>query len=65
MTLEQIQKKIEYGDYKTLGTMLDLPPTTAKMRFLRGDFEAKEALETIIVAREKLITDYHKKESKA
>ena len=64
MTSDQIKSKIEYGDYKTLGAMLDVPPTTAKMRFLRGDFEAKTALEKIIEAREQLIKS-HKVEPKA
>lgn len=58
MTPEEIKSKLQYGDYTTLGQMLGVPPTTAKMRFLRGDDEAKEALEKIIQTREKLIDDF-------
>lgn len=65
MTLEEIKSKIEYGDVKTLGAMLNVPPSTAKMRFLRGDFEAKTALEKIIVAREELIKSHQVVEPKA
>lgn len=65
MTLEQIKSKIEYGDYKTLGAMLGVPPTTAKMRFLRGDSESKNALEKIIEAREELIKSHQVIESKS
>lgn len=58
MTIEQIKKQMQYGDYRTLGRMFNLPPTTTKMRFLRGDEKTTEALVKIIDAREKLIEDF-------
>lgn len=58
MTIEEIKQKVQYGDYTTLGVMLEIPPTTAKMRFIRGDEEAKSAMEKIIQNRENMIEDF-------
>lgn len=55
MTIEQIENKLEYGDYKTLGIILNTTREAAKMRFKRGDEEAKEALIKIFDAREEFI----------
>jgi urease beta subunit len=63
MTIDDIKNKIQYGDYNTLGQMLDVPSVTARSRFERGDEEAKDALEKIISARESLIKEH--KENKA
>jgi len=63
MTIEQIKKETQYGDYTTLGKILGLPAATAKMRFLRGDEEARLALEKIIENRNKLIDEYKTNES--
>ena len=59
MTLEQIKKKIRYGDYNTLGLMLTINPDAAKMRFLRNDDMAIEAMRQIITHREEMITNFH------
>lgn len=64
MGIAEIQKKVEYGDYNTLGKMLNVPPTTAKARLVRGNEEAKEAIILIIEAREKLIYDFHNRSEK-
>jgi urease beta subunit len=61
MTLEQIKKKMQYGDYITLGKMFNIPSTTSKMRFLRGDEKTTEAMSKIIETREKLIDDNRQK----
>lgn len=61
MTIEQIKKKTQYGDYTTLGLMLGITPMAAKMRFIRGDQEAKEAMEKILEARENLLKNHKKK----
>lgn len=61
MTLEEIKSKIQYGDYNTLALMLNLQnATTGRARLNRGDEEAKKAMESIIVAREKLIAEFKK-----
>jgi hypothetical protein len=59
MTLEQIKKKIRYGDYSTLGLMLAINPDAAKMRFLRNDSLAIQAMTIIITHREEMITKFH------
>lgn len=61
MAMENLKKKIKYGDYNTLGEMLNVPPTTAKARFFREDKEATEALALIIASREKMIHDFQNK----
>ncbi|MAO42126.1 MULTISPECIES: hypothetical protein [Leeuwenhoekiella] len=59
MTTEQIKEKLEYGDYGTLARMLGLKnPAAAKMRFKRGDLQAKEALIRIIESREQLVESF-------
>jgi len=60
MTLEQIKKKIRYGDYSTLGLMLAINPDAAKMRFLRNDSMAIQAMLIIITHREEMISQFHK-----
>lgn len=59
MTIEQLKEKVEYGDYTTLGLLLNVNPATAKMRFFRGNEDAKKALEKIIENRENLIKEYN------
>lgn len=58
MTTEQIKKKTQYGDYTLLGQVLGINAPAAKMRFLRGDDKAKEALIKIIGNREDLIKEF-------
>lgn len=58
MTIEDLKKKIEYGDYNTLGKMLNTSPATSKARLTRGDKEAAEAMTIIIATREKMIYDF-------
>jgi len=58
MTIEQIKKKTQYGDYTLLGKVLGLNSPAAKMRFLRGDENAKQALLKIIASREELIKEF-------
>ncbi|NMH29612.1 hypothetical protein [Flavobacterium silvaticum] len=61
MTLEQLKKKIRYGDYSTLGLMLGINPDAAKMRFMRNDDKAIIAMTLIIESRERLIADFSSK----
>ena len=58
MTIEQILKKTQYGDLTTLGQVLGITAAAAKMRFLRGNEKAKEALLKIIANREELIKEF-------
>jgi hypothetical protein len=62
MTIEQIKKKTLYGDYTMLGQVLGVKSPTAKMRFLRGDETAKNALIEIIANRENLIRKFQDKQ---
>lgn len=61
MAIEELKKKIEYGDYNTLGKMLNVPPTTAKARLFRNDKESAEAMVLIIETREKMIYNFKNK----
>ena len=63
MTIEQIKKKTQYGDYTLLGQVMGLNAPAAKMRFLRGDEKAKEALLKIIANREELIKEFQEEET--
>lgn len=58
MTLEQIKKQIQYGDYVTLGKMFNLPTSTVKSRFLREDEKTAKAMVIIIKSREKMIEEF-------
>lgn len=62
MTIEQIKLKLQYGDYTILGQVLGVNAPAAKMRFLRGDEEAREKLEKIIENRSQLIEELKTKE---
>lgn len=61
MAIEELKKKIQYGDYNTLGKMLDVPPTTAKARLFRDDKQAAEAMLLIIESRDELIESFKNK----
>lgn len=63
MTIEQIKKKTQYGDYTLLGQVLGINAPAAKMRFLRGDEKSKEALVKIIENRENLIEEFKETEN--
>lgn len=58
MTIEQIKKKTQYGDYTLLGQVLGINAPAAKQRFLRGNIRSKEALVKIIENREELIKEF-------
>ncbi|NRR90619.1 hypothetical protein HSX10_03475 [Winogradskyella undariae] len=59
MTIEEIKSKVEYGDYPVLAQMLGLrSPQSAQKRFLRGNEEARRALEIIITTRENMIKTF-------
>lgn len=65
MTIKEIKLKVQYGDYTTLADMLEIKnAVTAKMRFVRGNEEARQAMESIVTGREKLIAEF-KKEHKS
>lgn len=63
MTFEQIKSKIEYGDYNVLQKILNSKTVqAARMRFLRGDEDAIEAMKKIQENRERFILkNQHKK----
>lgn len=58
--LQNIKKKLQYGDYTTLGKMLNTDRSAAKMRLERGNKVAINALQQIVSSREKLIKDFRK-----
>lgn len=59
---KHIKGQIKTGDFITLGRMLGTDTSTAaRMRFLRKDVEAVQAMETIIKNRENLIRTYQSK----
>ena len=58
MTIEQIKTKTQYGDYTLLGQVLGLNAPAAKMRFLRGDENSRQAMIKIIENGEQLIKDF-------
>lgn len=55
--IEDLEKRLQYGDYTTLGAALSCSPDTAKKRFKRGNAEAFKALDRIITNRENLVKD--------
>jgi len=59
--ITMLEKRLQYGDYTTLGLALSCPPDTAKKRFKRGNVEAFSALDKIITSREELVKDLQKK----
>lgn len=62
MTIEEIKNRVQYGDYQVLAEMLGIRSSvTAKSRFVRGNEEAKEAMELIITTREELIENFKNK----
>lgn len=64
MTFEQIKSLVQYGDYVVLGRMLEIKVDAAKMRFLRGDKQAARTMKKIVLSREKLIADFHKRKKR-
>ncbi|MCK8143164.1 hypothetical protein MW871_14840 [Flavobacterium sp. I-SCBP12n] len=56
-----LEKRLQYGDYTTLGAALSCAPDAAKKRFVRGNIEAYNALDRIITNREKVVTDLQNK----
>ncbi|GGG47313.1 hypothetical protein [Epilithonimonas arachidiradicis] len=59
MTFEQIKEKIEYGDYNLLQKILNSPTVAAaRMKFLRGDADAINAMQAIQENREEFIKKY-------
>ncbi|MXO34671.1 hypothetical protein GFU95_07560 [Apibacter sp. B3889] len=61
MTVEQIKRKIEVGDYILASKLLNITPENVRARFSREKNDVLEALEAIISNREKFIKNYHKK----
>lgn len=60
MTIEEIKKKMEYGDYNTLSKMLDESVTTVRARFLRKDPDTVEAMKTWVMHREAFVKSFRK-----
>lgn len=59
--IEKLEKRLQYGDYTTLGAALSCSPDTAKKRFVRGNVDAFTALDRIITNREDLVKDLRNK----
>ncbi|MEC3875972.1 hypothetical protein [Chryseobacterium salviniae] len=61
MTIEQLKEKIDYGDYNLLQKILNVKTVAAaRMRFLRGDDEAIDAMRKIQENKEKFIEENKK-----
>lgn len=54
----QINDKIIYGDYTTLGKLLNCSSEAAKKRYQRGNPEAIQAMQTIVETRENMINNF-------
>lgn len=64
MTIKQIKEGIQYGDYNTLQHLLKVKTVAAaRMRFLRGDPAAVEAMKSIQLNRKKLIEEFQNTKS--
>ncbi|MCO6564086.1 MAG: hypothetical protein J6581_01445 [Apibacter sp.] len=61
MTIKQIKRKIEVGDFILASKLLNITPENVRARFSREKMDVLEALEAIISNRERLIKEYHKK----
>lgn len=61
MTVEQIKRKIEVGDYILASKLLNITPENVRARFSREKNDVLEALEAIISNRERFIKNYQKK----
>lgn len=61
MTVEQIKRKIEVGDYILASKLLNITPENVRARFSREKNDVLEALEAIISNREKFIKNYQKR----
>lgn len=61
MTKEELEKKIQVGDFNTLGAMLGIQGEAARKRFKRDDAEAIAMMEQIITNREHLIKSAREK----
>jgi hypothetical protein len=55
--IDELEGRLQYGDYTTLGAALSCTPDTAKKRFKRGNVDAFKALDRIITNREDLVKD--------
>jgi hypothetical protein len=58
--IDALEKRLQYGDFTTLGSALSCSPDAAKKRFIRGNVEAFEALDRIITNRETVVTEIQK-----
>lgn len=56
-----LESKLKYGDYTTLGIVLGCNADAAKKRFKRGNKQAEKALREIVENRERLIDKYQSK----
>lgn len=57
------EKKIQYGDFKTLAKLLKCSYEAAKKRYYRGNEEALTMMKKLTDAKENLITDENAPES--
>lgn len=65
MTIEQVKKNIQYGDYNILQRLLNASSVAAaRQRFLRGDEDAFTAMVEIQENRKNLIESYQSKTEK-
>ena len=53
--IEDLEKRLQYGDYTTLGCAMSCSPDAAKKRFIRGNVDAFNALDKIITNREETV----------
>lgn len=55
--IEDLEKRLQYGDFTTLGEAIGCTPDAAKKRFIRGNVDAYNALDRIITSRENVVKD--------
>lgn len=59
--IAELESRLQYGDFTTLGAALSCSPDAAKKRFIRGNVEAFEALDRIVSNREDLVKELQNK----
>lgn len=52
-----LETRLKYGDYESLASMLNISRDAARKRFKRGNTQAIEAMEKIILNREQLLSN--------
>lgn len=61
--IKELKKKLQYGDFVTLSSILGCSRDAAKKRFERGNEEAYQVLSRIVENRENLMKEFKNSKS--